>query len=101
MVAAYGRKALVAGNAVRFKVRRCAEGCGFNPPAHTVSICGRDVHYFTHGRIGPNVVERPMVLGHEASGTVREVGEGATHLAVGTRVCTEPGMATRARGPRA
>ena len=59
---------------------------------HTVGICGSDVHYFTHGRIGPYVVENPMVLGHEASGTVLEVGEGVDHLAVGDRVCMEPGI---------
>jgi D-xylulose reductase len=25
---------------------------------HTVGICGSDVHYYTHGRIGPFVVKR-------------------------------------------
>lgn len=59
---------------------------------HTVGVCGSDVHYYTHGRIGPFVVDAPMVLGHEASGTVVEVGEGVTHLAVGDRVCMEPGI---------
>ena len=39
---------------------------------HTVGICGSDVHYYTHGRIGPFVVEAPMILGHEASGVVVE-----------------------------
>ncbi|RYE56802.1 MAG: NAD(P)-dependent alcohol dehydrogenase, partial [Hyphomicrobiales bacterium] len=59
---------------------------------HTVGVCGSDVHYYTHGRIGPFVVEAPMVLGHEASGTVTEVGAGVTHLKVGDRVCMEPGI---------
>ena len=59
---------------------------------HTVGLCGSDVHYYTHGRIGPYVVEAPMVLGHEASGTVLEVGAGVTHLAVGDQVCMEPGI---------
>lgn len=59
---------------------------------HTVGICGSDVHYYTHGRIGPFVVREPMVLGHEAAGTVVEVGEGVTGLAVGDRVCMEPGV---------
>lgn len=59
---------------------------------HTVGICGSDVHYYTHGRIGPFVVEAPMVLGHEASGTVAAVGENVTDLAVGDRVCMEPGI---------
>ena len=59
---------------------------------HTVGICGSDVHYYTHGRIGDFIVNEPMVLGHEASGTVIEVGEDVTHLAVGDRVCMEPGI---------
>ncbi|MFD2646919.1 NAD(P)-dependent alcohol dehydrogenase [Devosia albogilva] len=59
---------------------------------HTVGVCGSDVHYYTHGRIGPFVVDAPMVLGHEAAGTVVEVGEGVTHLKVGDRVCMEPGV---------
>jgi D-xylulose reductase len=40
---------------------------------HTVGICGSDVHYYEYGAIGPFVVKEPMVLGHEASGTVVEV----------------------------
>ncbi|WP_339818190.1 NAD(P)-dependent alcohol dehydrogenase [uncultured Paracoccus sp.] len=59
---------------------------------HTVGICGSDVHYYTHGKIGPFVVEQPMVLGHEASGTVVEVGAKVTHLKPGDRVCMEPGI---------
>jgi D-xylulose reductase len=59
---------------------------------HTVGICGSDVHYFKHGRIGPFLVEEPMVLGHEASGVVAEVGADVTHLKVGDRVCMEPGV---------
>ena len=59
---------------------------------HTVGICGSDVHYYTHGRIGPFVVEAPMILGHEASGTVIETGTDVETLAVGDRVCMEPGI---------
>lgn len=59
---------------------------------HTVGVCGSDVHYYTHGRIGPFVVEQPMVLGHEAAGTIVEVGQGVTQLKVGDRVCMEPGI---------
>jgi D-xylulose reductase len=59
---------------------------------HTVGICGSDVHYYTHGRIGPFVVESPMVLGHEASGRIIEVGSDVTILKTGDRVCMEPGI---------
>jgi len=59
---------------------------------HTVGVCGSDVHYYTHGEIGPFVVRAPMVLGHEASGTIIEVGKDVTNLKVGDRVCMEPGI---------
>lgn len=59
---------------------------------HTVGICGSDVHYYTHGQIGPFVVREPMVLGHEASGVVTEIGSNVSHLHVGERVCMEPGI---------
>jgi len=59
---------------------------------HTVGICGSDVHYYTHGAIGPFVVREPMILGHEASGTVIEVGPEVRTLKVGDRVCMEPGI---------
>jgi len=57
-----------------------------------VGICGSDVHYYKHGRIGDFVVRAPMVLGHEASGTVIEVGSEVRNLKVGDRVCMEPGI---------
>lgn len=59
---------------------------------HTVGICGSDVHYYTHGGIGDYIVREPMVLGHEGSGTVTEVGSNVTNLSVGDRVCMEPGV---------
>ena len=59
---------------------------------HTVGICGSDVHYYTHGRIADFVVRAPMILGHEASGTVIETGAAVTTLKPGDRVCMEPGI---------
>ncbi len=59
---------------------------------HTVGICGSDVHYYTHGAIGPFVLREPMVLGHEAAGTIVEVGGNVQGLAPGDRVCMEPGI---------
>lgn len=57
-----------------------------------VGICGSDVHYYQHGAIGPFVVKEPMVLGHEAAGTVVEVGSAVRTLKAGDRVCMEPGI---------
>ncbi|MEP2980961.1 MAG: NAD(P)-dependent alcohol dehydrogenase [Lentilitoribacter sp.] len=59
---------------------------------HTVGVCGSDIHYYTHGRIGGFVVKEPMVLGHEGAGTIIEVGPGVNHLKVGDKVCMEPGV---------
>ena len=59
---------------------------------HTVGICGSDVHYYTHGRIGKYVVEQPMILGHETAGTVLEVGPGVEGFQPGDRVSLEPGI---------
>ena len=59
---------------------------------NTVGICASDVHYYEHGAIGPFVVREPMVLGHEAAGTVVEVGAQVKHLKPGDRVCMEPGI---------
>ena len=59
---------------------------------NTVGVCGSDVHYYTHGKIGPFVVREPMILGHEAAGTVIEAGPEVTTLKPGDRVCMEPGI---------
>ncbi|MQT14269.1 NAD(P)-dependent alcohol dehydrogenase [Segnochrobactrum spirostomi] len=57
-----------------------------------VGICGSDVHYYTHGGIGPFVVRAPMILGHEAAGIVTEVGADVREFRIGDRVCMEPGL---------
>jgi len=57
-----------------------------------VGICGSDIHYYEDGRIGDFVVTGPLVLGHEASGTIVEVGAGVRHLKVGDVVALEPGI---------
>ena len=55
-----------------------------------VGVCGSDVHYFRHGRIGDFVVESPLVLGHELSGTIVAVGDNVDPSRVGQRVAVEP-----------
>jgi D-xylulose reductase len=58
-------------------------------------ICGSDVHYWQRGRIGEYVVKGPMVLGHESSGVIAEVGDQVKHLKPGDRVAMEPGVPCR------
>ncbi|ODR79916.1 alcohol dehydrogenase [Haladaptatus sp. W1] len=61
-----------------------------------VGICGSDVHYYEHGRIGDYVVESPLVLGHESAGEVAAIGENAADdFDVGDRVTLEPGVPCR------
>ena len=57
-----------------------------------VGVCGSDVHYYEHGRIGPFVVREPLILGHESAGRVAALGSEVTRHAVGDRVALEPGV---------
>lgn len=57
-----------------------------------IGVCGSDVHYYSHGRIGDFVVEFPFILGHECAGTIVETGSDVKHLKVGDRVALEPGV---------
>ncbi len=59
---------------------------------NAVGICGSDVHYYTTGRIGSQVVSYPFAVGHECAGTVVEVGSAVTHVKPGDRVAIEPAM---------
>ena len=62
-----------------------------------VGVCGSDVHYFHEGQCGTFFLDKqrdiPYMLGHEAAGTVVEVGANVKGLKPGDRVCCEPGMA--------
>lgn len=55
-----------------------------------VGVCGSDVHYYAHGRIGDQVVRYPATLGHECAGTVLEVGAAVQSLTAGDRVAVDP-----------
>jgi L-iditol 2-dehydrogenase len=62
----------------------------------SVGLCGSDVHYYEHGRIGDYVVRSPLVLGHEPSGEVVACGDRASRHQPGQRVSLEPGVPCRA-----
>jgi L-iditol 2-dehydrogenase len=58
----------------------------------SVGTCGSDTHYYEHGRIGDHIVEKPLVLGHEAAGEIVALGPDVESLAVGQRISIEPGV---------
>lgn len=53
-------------------------------------ICGSDLHYFNHGGFGAIRIKEPMILGHEVSGHVADVGEGVAGFSVGDLVAVNP-----------
>jgi L-iditol 2-dehydrogenase len=55
-----------------------------------VGVCGSDTHYYRHGRVGSFVVDGPLVLGHEAAGTIVAAGDGVDPARIGQRVSIEP-----------
>jgi L-iditol 2-dehydrogenase len=59
---------------------------------YCIGVCGSDVHYYEHGKIGRYEVKEPIILGHELAGEVVKVGSDVTEVAVGDRVAVEPGV---------
>ena len=57
-----------------------------------VGVCGSDVHYYTEGKIGSQVVQFPFTVGHEGAGVVKAVGVRVTKVRPGDRVAIEPAM---------
>lgn len=61
-----------------------------------VGVCGSDVHFWIHGGIIDKVdPSHPLIMGHEASGVVYEVGSAVSSLRVGDKVAIEPGYPCR------
>jgi len=58
----------------------------------SVGICGSDVHYYLEGRIGDQVVTAPIIMGHEFSAWVADLGEGMEDLEIGQLVAVEPAI---------
>jgi L-iditol 2-dehydrogenase len=57
-----------------------------------VGICGSDMHWYLHGRIGAFPASYPQVLGHEPAGVIIAVGNGVTDRKIGDRVSIEPSL---------
>ncbi|HDP99519.1 MAG TPA: hypothetical protein ENN22_10115 [bacterium] len=58
----------------------------------SVGICGSDIHYFSGGKIGDQIVEYPFILGHECSAQVAEIGQDVARLTPGDRVAVDPAV---------
>ena len=58
----------------------------------TVGVCGSDIHYYTTGRIGSQIVQFPFVIGHEAAGVVESVGERVTRVRPGQKIAIDPAV---------
>ena len=52
-------------------------------------ICGTDLHIYKWDQWAQGAVPVPMVVGHEYSGTIAELGASVTHLKLGQRVSGE------------
>jgi L-iditol 2-dehydrogenase len=57
-----------------------------------LGICGSDVHYYTAGKIGSQVVEYPFPVGHEGAGTILKMGPAVTHVKKGDRIFIDPAI---------
>ena len=58
----------------------------------TVGVCGSDIHYYTSGRIGSQIVRFPFVIGHEAAGIVEKTGKKVTRVKPGQRIAIDPAL---------
>lgn len=68
----------LSSDEVRIKVMACG-------------VCGTDVHIY-NGEPGSAEVVPPVILGHEYSGIVEEIGSAVKSLAVGDHVTVDPNM---------
>ena len=60
-----------------------------------IGVCGSDVHYYTSGKIGSQVVQYPFPVGHEGAGEVVSTGKAVTRVRPGDRIAIEPAMPCR------
>ena len=57
-----------------------------------VGVCGSDIHYFTTGRIGSQIIQFPFIIGHEAAGIVEQHGEKSEGGETRQRIAIDPAV---------
>ena len=58
----------------------------------TIGVCGSDIHYYSEGNIGSQVVEYPFTVGHECSGIIVETGKEVSNVKVGDLAVVDPSV---------
>lgn len=58
----------------------------------SIGVCGSDIHYYSHGKIGTQVVQYPFPVGHECSGIIEETGKNVSNVKVGDLVVVDPAV---------
>jgi L-iditol 2-dehydrogenase len=58
----------------------------------SIGVCGSDIHYYSEGKIGSQVVQYPFAVGHECSGVVVEKGKDVTNIEIGDLVVIDPAV---------
>lgn len=93
----YSMKAMMLTGIRRMEVKELPEPKLLKPDhvkikMVVVGICGSDVHYYTRGNIGSQVVKYPFTVGHEGAGVVVETGIGVKSVRTGDLIAIEPAM---------
>ena len=57
-----------------------------------IGVCGSDIHYYSEGQIGSQVVQYPFAVGHECAAVVEKVGSAVTRVKPGDRVAVDPAI---------
>lgn len=58
----------------------------------SIGVCGSDIHYYSEGKIGTQVVQYPFPVGHECSGIIVETGCDVVNVKVGDLVVVDPSV---------
>jgi L-iditol 2-dehydrogenase len=58
----------------------------------SIGVCGSDIHYYSEGKIGSQVVQYPFAVGHECSGIIVEKGENVSNVKIGDLVVVDPAV---------
>jgi L-iditol 2-dehydrogenase len=56
----------------------------------SVGVCGSDIHYYTQGKIGDQIIKYPFRIGHECAGIVEEINTNVVNVKPGDRVAIDP-----------